>query len=186
MYLTTLIFSPASLWAPVPNFISFNKYSHSSSLQCPGVTYLSICQTVIEILGHISRCVFRLRFLHRQGFASYPLHLPLVSSSDRASVPIWHLSTSSLPHHSLPSPLSSTQSAVSRCPDGDEEGCWGQCHLTMPPPIPIIRLSWHRVATAETKLQTESGEMGFPFFPVARALFEDWLLDHCEAAAMLM
>lgn len=64
------------------------KNPHSVSLQCAGVTYLSICQIVIGILGHISHCVFRLNFLHRRGFASYPQHLPLVSSLDRASVPV--------------------------------------------------------------------------------------------------
>ncbi len=64
------------------------KNPHSVSLQCPGVTYLSICQIVIGILGHISRCVFRLNFLHRHGFASYQQHLPLVSSLDQASVPV--------------------------------------------------------------------------------------------------
>lgn len=46
--------------------------------------------------------------------------------------------------------FSSTQPAVSGCSDGDEKGCWGQRYLTMPPPVPIVRLSWHWVATTET------------------------------------
>lgn len=145
----------------MPNSVSCKKNSRSVSLQCQAVTYFSLSQMVIGILGHNSRCAFRLYFLYRCAFASNPQHLPLVSSLDQASVPIWHLSTSLC----LPLPvslflsLSPIQPAVSGRADGDEEGRWGQRYLAMPPSVHIVQLSRHRVATAEVKLQTESGEM---------------------------
>lgn len=152
----------------MPNSGSCKKNSHSVSLQCQLVTYLSICQIVIGILGHISRCVFCLNFLC---MVLLPIHsicllsevwIKLVFPSD-ISLPLLLL-------FPLPTPpflsLSPFQPAISGCPDGDEEGRWGQCHLTMPPSVPIIQLSGHRVATAETKLQTESGEIRFPLFSV--------------------
>lgn len=98
----------AFLWPPVSNYFSCFKNPHSVSPQSPVVMYLSICQTVIGILGHISHCVFCLSFLYQHGVASHSQRLPLVSSLDRASVLIWHLSNSSFffsPHPSSPSVL---------------------------------------------------------------------------------
>lgn len=96
-----------------------------------------------------SSCLY---ILGHRGFASDPQRLPqvwikLVSCSDTST--------------SLLLFLSSTQPAVSGCSDGDEESRRGQRHLAVSPSVPVVQPARHRVAPAETKLQTESGEKRF-------------------------
>lgn len=83
------------------------------------------------------------------------------SFSGRASASLWFVTHSLTPYLCFSLSSSPIQSAVSAGSDGDEEGGWGQRHVTLPPPVPIVQLAWHRVAVAETKFQTESGEIIF-------------------------
>lgn len=82
-----------------------------------------------------------------------PVSIFPVSSCHGNGSLIWHDSASLLFF------LSCTQPGVSGCSDRDEESGWGQRHLTLPPSVPHIWLVWHRVAAAETKLQTDSGKI---------------------------
>lgn len=128
--------------------------------------YLNICQTLIDFLGHTPHCVFLSHFLLSACFLS----IEFVSCFSGASSLIWHLS---------PSPLfilSYTQPAVSGSWDRDEKSGWGQCHLTLPPSVPVVRLTWHRVAAGETKVQTERGEIRFLYLSDSFLSIVTWIV----------
>lgn len=110
-----------------------------------------ICQ-LTGILGHISPCLSV--SISSVGTVLLPIHSICLLSQVwiESAVPSWLLSPLSIPL------LSFTQPAVGGGPNGDEEGGWGQCHLTVPPSVPVIQLSGHRVAPAEAQLQAESGK----------------------------
>lgn len=139
-------------WPPMPNSICFEFHFFFLFRVCVAQPPSDTDWDSLAVFSHFNFSTFSALFCF--------LSAAFGQSSERASVLIWHLSTS------LPL-LSSTQPAVSGCSDGDEESGWGQRHLTMPPSVPVVQLTWHWVATAETKLQTESGEIRFLFLPLS-------------------